>query len=149
MAKKQFIDVIFDFSVWGINSSMEDYRLCQFLNQQLKWQLKRVQDIEFYSPQIKGVKHFNTYKFINETDFYTVELIQNKNSGNILIPELKNIDFLFLLKGEKDYFDKEAFVHSLAETPGVQSVMTIEVHSLKSKHNLLIRHFNELNKKKN
>lgn len=149
MAKKQFIDVAFDFSIWGINSSMEDYRLCLHLNQYLKWNLKRVHDIEFYSPQIKGAKHFNAYKYKNEVDFYTLELIQNKNAGNILIPELKNIDFLFLLNGEDDYFDKAAFSDSLSKIPGVQSVMQIEVNSLKSKHNLLIRHFNEQSKKKN
>lgn len=149
MAKKQFIDLAFDFTVWGINSGMEDYRLCLHLNQYLKWKFKRVDNIEFYSPQIKGFKRFNVYKFKNETDLYTVELIQNKNSGNILIPELKNIDFLFLLNGEDDYFEKTIFTESLLNTPGVQSVIPIDINSLKSKHNLLIRHFNEPGKKKN
>ncbi len=104
MAKRQFIDVEFDFSIWGINSSVEDYRLCLYLNQSLKWNLKRVHDVEFYSSQIKGFKHFNAYMYKNDADFYTLELIQNKNSGNILIPELKNFDFLFLLHGEDELF---------------------------------------------
>ncbi|MFN8260316.1 MAG: IPExxxVDY family protein [Chitinophagales bacterium] len=149
MAKKQFIDVAFDFIIWGINSNIEDYRLCIFLNQHLKWNFKRVHDIEFYSPQIKAVKHFNAYKYKNDADLYTVELIQNKNSGNILIPELKNIDFIFLLNGEEEYFDKETFTDALSKIAGVQSVLPIDVNSLKSKHNLLIRHFNEEPKKKN
>lgn len=145
MAKKQFIEISYDFKVWGINSSIEDYRLCQFLNHHLNWQLKRVEDIEFYSSQIKGVKHFNAYKYTNDRDYYTVELIQNKNSGNTLIPELKNIDYLFLMKGEDDYFDLDTFIKSLSETNGVQSVLPIELSLLKSKNNLLIRHFNEFN----
>ena len=149
MAKRQFIDIEFDFTIWGINSSIEDYRLCLHLNQHLDWNFKRVQDIEFYSPQIKGFKHFNAFKYKNEDDFYTLELIQNRNSGNVLIPELKNIDFLFLLHGEDEYFEKEAFTNLLAKIPGVQSVMQLKIESLKSKHNLLIRHFNEHNKKKN
>ncbi len=148
MGKGQFIDVFFDFKIWGINSNIEDYRLCLFLNQELKWHLKRVQDIEYYSPQIKNVKHFNAYQFNNEKDYYTVELIQNKNSGNVLIPDLKNIDCLFLMKGEDDYFDVETFIKSLSKATGVQLVSPIEINSLKSKHNLLIRHFNESNKKK-
>lgn len=149
MAKRQFIDVEFDFSIWGINSSVEDYRLCLYLNQSLNWNLKRVHDIEFYSSQIKGFKHFNAYMYQNEADFYTLELIQNKNSGNILIPELKNIDFLFLLHGEDEYFEKEAFSTLLSKIQGVQSVIQLNINTLKSKHNLLIRHFNEHNKKKN
>lgn len=55
----------------------------------------------------------------NDADFYTLELIQNKNSGNILIPELKNFDFLFLLHGEDEYFEKEAFSNLLTKIPGV------------------------------
>jgi hypothetical protein len=149
MAKRQFIDAAFDFTIWGINSNMEDYRICLFLNQYLNWNLKRVHDIEFYSPQIKAAKHFNAFKYKNEVDFYTLELIQNKNSGNILIPELKNIDFLFLLNGEADYFEKDEFISTLSNINGIQSVIPIEVNSLKSKHNLLIRHFNEQPKKKN
>jgi hypothetical protein len=149
MAKRQFIDVDFDFSIWGINSSIEDYRLCLQLNQYLHWNFKRVQDIEFYSSQIKGFKHFNAYKYNNEADFYILELIQNKNSGHILIPELKNIDYLFLLHGEDEYFEKDAFTDLLSKIPGVQSVLQLKVESLKSKHNLLIRHFNEHSKKKN
>ena len=149
MAKKQFIDVAFDFQIWGINSNMEDYRLCLHLNQYLKWNLKRVHDIEFYSPQIKGFKHFNAYKYKNEADFYTLELIQNKNAGNILIPELKNFDFLFLLNGEEEYFEEKEFTDLLAKIPGVQSAIQMDVNTLKSKHNLLIRHFNEQYKKKN
>jgi hypothetical protein len=149
MAKKQFIDVVFDFTIWGINSNMEDYRLCLNLNKHLNWDFKRVTDIEFYSPQIKGFKIFNTYKFENVIDFYTLELIQNKKNGNILIPELKNFDFLFLLHGEDDYFEKEAFTGLLANSPGVQSVIELDINMLKSRHNLLIRHFNEQSKKKN
>lgn len=149
MAKRLFIDVEFDFSIWGINSSVEDYRLCLYLNQSLNWNLKRVHDIEFYSSQIKGFKHFNAYMYHNDADFYTLELIQNKNSGNILIPELKNIDFLFLLHGEDEYFEKEAFSTLLSKIQGVQSVIQLNINTLKSKHNLLIRHFNEHNKKKN
>lgn len=149
MAKKQFIDVAFDFIIWGINSNMEDYRLCLHLNQYLKWNFKRMQDIEYYDRQLKINKHFSNFKFINEIDFYTLEIIQNKNSGQFLIPELKNIDFFFLLHGEDAYFDKEEFTNLLKSTTGVQSVLPLEINSLKSKHNLLIRHFNEQPKKKN
>lgn len=149
MAKRQLIELEFDFIIWGINSSIEDYRLCLQLNQCLRWKLKREQEIEFYSPQIKGFKYFNTYKYKNEIDFYTIELIQNRTNGNILIPELKNIDYLFLLHGEVEYFEPEIFTNLLIKIPGVQSVIELNVDSLKSKHNLLIKHFNEHNKKKN
>ncbi len=147
MAKREFIDAAFDFTIWGINSGIEDYRLCLNLNQYIGCNFKRMNDIEFYSPQIKGYKHFNSFRYKNETDFYTLELIQNKNSGNIFIPELKNFDFLFLFQGEDDYFEKEVFIEKLRKIPGVQSFIELDINSLKSKHNLLIRHINDSKKK--
>ncbi|HRG35888.1 MAG TPA: IPExxxVDY family protein, partial [Chitinophagales bacterium] len=96
MARKNLIQASFNFDIWGINSSMEDYRLCLHINEFLKWQLKRVHDVEIFVNDAKNIKYFSAYKYNNDIDLYTVELIQNKKLGNILIPELKNIDYLFL-----------------------------------------------------
>ena len=144
MAKRNVIDAIdFNFLVWGINSNMEDYRLCWHFNQVLDWQLKRIQDVRFYSPRIKDHMHFNAYKFQQKIDRYSVELIQNKNAGNYLIPEMKNFDFLFIFQGEDDYFDVPGFSQLLTKITGIQSVIPVDVNSLKSRYNLLLRHFNE------
>lgn len=143
MARKNLIQASFNFDIWGINSSMEDYRLCLHINEFLNWQLKRVHDVEIFVNDAKNIKYFSAYKYNNDIDLYTVELIQNKKLGNILIPELKNIDYLFLFNGEDDYFDKDAFINSLLNSPGVQSIFPIDVNLLKSRHNLLTRHFNE------
>ncbi len=144
MAKKLNTANFFDFQIWGINSNMENYRLCWFLNQYLGWDLKRVNDIEYNNKKSKTFSTFNNYRYVNEIDFYTLELIQNKKFGNTLIPELKNIDFLFLLNGEDEYFDMEEFTALLEKIPGVQSAIQLNIDTLKSKQNLLLRHFNEL-----
>ena len=143
MAKKINVEAIYDFLIWGINSNAEDYRLCWYLNHYLDWKLKRVDDIEFPNKKTKEFLHFNAYQYKNEIDFYTLELIQNKKNGNILIPELKDIDFLFLLNGEVTYFEMDEFTNLLSKIPGVQSAIQIDVNTLKSKHNLLFRHLNE------
>lgn len=149
MAKRQIIDLYFDFSVWGINSAMEDYRFCWHLNELLHWKMKRIADIEFNNTKQKSFSFFHAYSYRNVIDFYTLEFIQNKNAGNYLIPELKNIDYLLLLNGEEDYFDESAFIQLISKVPAIQTIIPIDVQSLKSKQNLLIRHFNEHHKKKN
>ncbi|MCB0509046.1 MAG: IPExxxVDY family protein [Chitinophagales bacterium] len=143
MATKFSIEVELDFQIWGINSNMEDYRLCWHLNHYLGWQLKRVNDVELKHRATKELWRFNAYKYNNELDMYMLELIQNKKIGNVLIPELKNIDFLFLLSGEEEYFGEKEFTDLLTKIPGVQSTIRLELNSLKSRHNLLYRHFNE------
>lgn len=149
MAKKQIIDLYFDFSIWGINAAMEDYRVCWHLNELLHWKLKRISDIEYYSPKLKEYKSFHAFSYNNEMDFYTLEFIQNKKDGQILIPELKNIDYFLLLNGEEDYFDESSFLASFSKVTAIQNIIPIDVQAIKSKQNLLIRHFNEHNKKKN
>jgi hypothetical protein len=144
LAKRNIIDAIeFDFLIWGINSNMEDYRLCWHFNRILDWQLKRIPDVRFYSPRIKDHMHFNAYKYQQKIDRYTVELLQNKNGGQYFIPEMKNFDFLFIFQGEDDYFDTDGFSQLLTKIPGIQSVIPVDVKTLRSRTNLLLRHFNE------
>jgi len=144
---KNIIDSIsFNFNIWGINSALEDYRLCWLLNKILDWKLKRVDDIAFYHQKEKRYINFNAYKYVNELDFYTIEIIKNKHDGNILIPEMKNFDYIFLFQGEEDYFNKDEITQVLKQIKGIQSIFEIDIENIKTKYNLLMRHFNDKQK---
>jgi hypothetical protein len=141
---KNIISAIsYNFNIWGINSALEDYRLCWLLNQMLEWKLIRVEDIAFYNQKEKKYNNFSAYKFINDIDYYTVEIIKNKNNGNVLIPEMKNFDYIFLFQGEQDYFNKDEITLLFKQLKGIQSIFEIDMENIKSKHNLLMRHFND------
>jgi len=141
---KHKIDGIdFNFHIWGINSPLVDYRLCWLLNNLLDWNFERVDDIEISSEKDDSIIYFNAYKYENKEDFYTVEIIQNKNDGFVLLPELRNIDYLFIFDGEEDYFDKDEITPIFQQIQGIQSIFEIEVDNLKSKYKLLMRHFND------
>lgn len=146
MAKniKYKIDGIdFNFHIWGINSPLVDYRLCWLLNNLLDWNFERVDDIEISSEKDDSTIYFNAYKYENKEDFYTVEIIQNKNDGFVLLPELRNIDYIFIFDGEEDYFDKDEITPIFQQIQGIQSIFEIEIDNLKSKYKLLMRHFND------
>jgi len=138
---KYRIDAIdFNFYIWGIHSPMEDYRLCWLLNNILQWDFRRVNDLEIYNDRDNMPMHFNAYKFENTADLYTIELIQNKHEGFILLPELKNFDYLFLFQGEEDYFNKDEITELLKKIQGIQSIFEIDIEQIKSKYKLLMRH---------
>lgn len=142
-ATKYKIDGIsYDFNIWGINSPMEDYKLCWYLNKLLKWDFKRVEDVIVKSNKDKSLKEFNAYKYNNEIDLFTVEIIQNKKDGNILLPELINFDYIFIFQGEEEYFNKEEITELLREIKGIQSIFELDINNIKSKSNLLFRHLN-------
>ncbi|MCB9034472.1 MAG: IPExxxVDY family protein [Chitinophagales bacterium] len=144
MAKKEIILAYEeDIHLWGINSNLEDYRLCWYINETLYWKMKRINDVNFYNPKSKTVQYYSAYKFENEIDFYDAELIQNKRAGNYLLPEMKSFDYVFLLKGELAYFDTDAFEQQLSQISGIQLVYKVDLDKIKSRKNLLLRHFNE------
>ncbi|MEZ5036329.1 MAG: IPExxxVDY family protein [Chitinophagales bacterium] len=143
IAKNKIDGIDFNFHVWGINSPLVDYRLCWLLNNILEWNFERVNDIEIDSEKDNSIIYFNAYKYENKEDFYTVEIIQNKNDGFVLLPELRNIDYLLLFDGEEDYFDKDEITTVFKQIQGIQSIFEIEVDNLKSKYKLLMRHFND------
>lgn len=142
MAKqtKNRIDVIdFNFYIWGIHSPMEDYRLCWLLNNMLQWNFRRVDDLEIYN-EYNMLMSFHTYKHENKEDLYSIELIENKHDGFVLLPELRNFDYLFLFQGEEDYFDKDEITVILKQLQGIQSIFEIDIAQIKSKYKLLVRH---------
>lgn len=144
---KLLIDFPSDCTIWAISSTYEDYRLCWFLNQELKWSLKREEDVELFNAKTKELIHFSCYQYRNPVDKYTLEILQNKRNGYFLVPELKYADFLFLLQGEDDYFDEQSFSVMIHQISGIQSIQPVDLQRLKSKNNLLIRHLYEPEKK--
>jgi hypothetical protein len=54
-----------------------------------------------------------------------------------LIPELKNFDYLLLIKGAIDFFEEETLKENIKTIPIVQIIFEVETEKLKSKHNLV------------
>ncbi len=129
-------EVDFDFLMWGINTVLPIYKLCWLLNNCFSFDLARSEDIENPS-QIKGKQYFRYYTFTDEVNMFSIEIIDNKSENGPFINELKHVDFLFLVKGELDFFDSAVFTKMLGQIRGVESVLPINANQLKSKLNLV------------
>lgn len=124
--------------MWGIVSSLPEHRLCWTINKAFDWRFKRADDVEMYIPTLGASILFPYFKYDIEEDHYSLELIRNKSTGAFLLPELKNVDFLFLVKGETDFFMECDFSRYLMKVPGVQHVLELDPEKLKSRHNLIL-----------
>jgi len=141
-----------DYSLIGIHSTEDDYRLAYILNKFLNTKLTRFTDnLDFENSNAE----FPLFEFKDETSFINYYLINNKhkefvqnqkNAGlfggnystlSYLIPEKKKIDFF--LKIENCYC--KSFEISLIEKLNtINQIITsysIEPTSLKSKNNLI------------
>lgn len=80
--------------VAAINSAEEDYRLAWLLNGLLKLQLVRVEHITPLSNQ-----NFSVFYYQDDVGRMSYTLVANKMHGSYLVPQLKNIDYLFKISG--------------------------------------------------
>lgn len=141
-----------DYSLIGIHSTEEDYRLAYLLNNCLNFKLTRFKDnLDFKN----STSIFPLFEYKDEANFINYYLINNKYteltdnqykeglfSGNYsttsyLIPEKKKVDFFLKIEGcNKEDFIKK-LVNDLNKINQIITSYSIELISLKSKENLI------------
>lgn len=141
-----------DYSLIGIHSTEEDYRLAYLINKHLKTKLVRFKHpldfkdstAEFPLFEYKDENNFINYYLINNKYSKLVNNTKNKSlfEGNYstilnLIPEKKNVDFFLKIQGCNQQNLIITLVNKLNEINQVITSYAIDTNSLKSKNNLI------------
>ncbi len=129
------IEEEYDFSLIGISCHAKEYRLCWELNNLLTIDLARTEDLDINLKSSVG--NFSFYEFMDEENYSEYFLIANRSSKGFLIPEQKNTDFLFMIKGAAYDSLIEEILEKISTSEIVLTSYLINVDSLKSKQNLL------------
>jgi hypothetical protein len=124
-------EIDLDFALIAITTPLRDYRLCYFINKYLNFGFKKITDlaVDIYQSTIEPA-HFSLYHHhweTTETDFY---LIANKGSEGLLIPEMREVDYFFMIRN----FIDESDLNRIAE---ILAAVKIEPKKIKSRENLL------------
>lgn len=88
----------------GIVTPEKDYKLSWLINNLLDIQLKR-SDIEIANQLIKSNENKSIssfligYSYIDEVKYLKFFLFKNKNENNIILKNLKNFDYFFIVYG--------------------------------------------------
>lgn len=145
-----------DYELIAIHTSLEDYRLAYYINQQLPVLLKKSDD-EIEISIKEGSTHFSRYIFEDSQKDIQWDLIQNKNEvayqrtqnpqdlfGNsnleiatkvYLLPELKKVDYFLKIENAEQ---STAFItNAIKNIDRVSTVYNIDSHQVKSKNNLI------------
>ena len=141
-----------DYSLVGIHSTEEDYRLAYLLNKHLKTKLTRFKhnldfensDAEFPLFEFKDKNSYINYYLINNK--YKT-FVQNQNNtglfgGNYstisyLIPEKKKIDFFLKIEGSYCENFMKSLIEKLNTINQIITSYSIEPTTLKSKDHLI------------
>ena len=151
--------VTIDYELIAIHSSIEDYRLAYFINQNLHLLLEKShKDISVKSAKAESC--FSMFIFEDADTDTTWNLIQNKSSKAVtqqqnataslfseadinittsshLLPELKKVDYILKVENIPSFFVPDVVVNKLLGIKHITTAYTIEHNKLKSKNNLI------------
>lgn len=145
----------YDFSLYAIHCSLEDYRIAYFLNKHLEMRLERRQkDADFKKETYEAL--FSLFIFEDSRNYRTFTLVANKSKVKqqgqsreypglfkeqqgydytSLVPELKKADYF--LKLESEIPASRTLVSQIKKIPQVITAYEVAVNQLKSKQNLI------------
>ena len=146
-----------DYQLIAIHSSLEDYRLAYFINQNLPINLKK-ENCNIQISNKEGETQFTRFVFEDSKDIVW-NLVQNKNDVFVpsqnsnqglfaetnnkfstkiyLIPEFKNVDYFLKIENGEVNIDVSKITNCIKKIERVSTVYTVEVEKIKSKNNLI------------
>ena len=138
-AMRLVINHDYDFEILALISPEKDYKLAWHINKLLNIKFKRDHDLclEFS----KGNKLiFSNFNY--DSEYAGLRLLRNRSFDSqelkpFLLPELKEYDYIIKSEGEKNIFNMNDIAEKLKKLPIIQYIKKIEIHTLKSKENLI------------
>lgn len=132
------LDEPFNGVLWGIVAQVKEYQLSWHLNKLLGFDLKRADDIEVIQKKKNKTSLFSFFRYESELDKWEVYVLSNKHLGEFLVPEVKQVDFFLMIKGDISASQEEQLLTKIKELPIVQLTVKLDYSRLKSRHNLMV-----------
>ena len=137
---KLVVEYDFDFEIIGLITSLKGHKLAWGINNELKIELKKEEDIII---DFLNEGQLVIINYIYQTEYSNFRLIRNKScefvniASPFLIPELKEYDYFVQLQDESGIFGVSEIREKLNKITGIEYIKVIETQNLKSKDNLI------------
>lgn len=139
LSTQDIIDEFFeDTKLLGIVTTVKDYRFCWNLNEMLDLDFRINHEMEIALMRRKRKYFFSVYEYHEPNTSLCHYLYNNLHDGEYLLPEFKNLDFLWLMKNDtvtNDYL--EQLKSLLRSIPGVQLISELTNEKIKNKECLI------------
>jgi hypothetical protein len=132
------IEYDYDFVLIGISSHEKDYRICWVINNKLGLNLIKTEALEIKDKKQDEPSHFSLFCFEQPDEFMEYFMIANRSEKGLLIPEQKQIDYFFIIRGEIEDEKVMEIIKQIKESNLVQTAFRVDVKALKSKQNLIL-----------
>lgn len=88
------------FSLIGISSHENDYRLVWAINILLGFSFSRIDDLVVHQPKSGTDLEFSRYVYTDEDTGISYSMISNRCDNGFLFADIRNLDFLIKINGE-------------------------------------------------
>lgn len=124
--------------ILGIVTTLKNYQLCYHIEKSMQIDFQTSVDLQIPLEKNRRSYSFTVYEFYQSSLAVEHFLYSNKNDGEPFLPELQNLDFIWLIKG--DYYSiEENFItlqQQLKIINGIQLVTEVPQEKIKSRDNL-------------
>lgn len=124
--------------LFGLVSNLKASKLLFFLNQVDSLNFERVPDLELPDYNPKADISFSKFAFFDEENHLNYYLLANKEFGLFLFNDLKQFDYLLVVRGGIEFFDVQSFQRSCMKLGAIQFIAPIENPKIISKISWII-----------
>lgn len=131
-------DFFAETAMIGIASSVPAYRLCWLLNERFGINFVRDPEQNISLRKKDNQYYFAVYQYELPNSCHKYLLYQLKNGKETLLPETKQLDFIWLLQTASPDEDAAEIAAILRSIPDIQLAQILSAEQLKSINNLLV-----------
>ena len=131
-------DFFGDAAMIGIVTAMPGYHLCWLLNKLFEIEFIRDPDQDIPMQKKENLYYFPIYQYNFPESSYKYMLYKLKNGNEPLLPETKQLDYLWLVQTDSPEEDAYYIAGKLRNIPDIQLAQILEADQLKSLSNLLV-----------
>ena len=128
-----------DARIIGMVAPLKDYSFIWNLNNQLGFNFRINNFLEIQLKRKGRDYYFDVFEYKSQTSEILHYIYNNQHDGEFLLPELKHLDFLWLLKFEIITNDEvKNLMEAIRKIPGVQLVTEVTKDKIKNKQHLIL-----------
>lgn len=131
-------DFFADTAMLGIATALPAYHLCWVLNRHFDLNFVRDADQDISTQKKEDQYYFPIYKYELPNSSHKYLLYKLKNGTESLLPETKQLDYLWLIQTANPEEDVNRIAVEIRNIPDVQLAQILVPGQLKSVNNLLI-----------
>ena len=133
-------DFFDETSLIGIASSLSAHRFCWLLNSHFNLLLARAVDMDvcLHAKGEEEFQHFSVFQYCEPSSSTQHLFYRLRNGKESLLPELKNLDYLWMIQSPQSEADAAQFAAHLRTMPEVQLANLLVPQDLKNRAHLLV-----------